>query len=53
MTKLFISYNHGQSDWVCNRLLPCLRAGGVEVLIDRERFKLGHAVVGEMDALQD
>jgi len=53
MSKVFISYSHQQGDWVWGRLLPCLRAGGVEVLIDSERFKLGHAVVGQMDATQD
>ena len=51
--RIFISYSHQQGDWVCKRLLPCLEAGGAEVLIDRERFKLGQAVVGQMDALQD
>jgi len=53
MSKVFISYSHKQGDWVWGRLLPCLRAGGAEVLIDIERFKVGHAVVGQMDAVQD
>ena len=33
--------------------MPCLTAGGTEVLIDRERFEAGKAVVGQMDATQD
>lgn len=53
MTKIFISYCHHQGDWVWKRLVPCLKAGGAEVLIDRERFELGKAVIGQMDALQD
>jgi len=51
--RVFISYSHQQADWVCKRLVPCLEAGGADVLIDRERFKIGQAVVGQMDALQD
>ena len=51
--RIFISYSHRQGDWVCRRLLPCLEAGGAEVLIDRERFTIGQAVVGQMDAWQD
>ncbi len=53
MTKTFVSYCHRQWDWVWGRLVPCLKAGGAEVLIDRERFELGKALVGQMDALQD
>ena len=53
MKKLFISYSHKQRDWVSQRLTPCLAAGGVEVLIDDERFQAGKAVVGQMDAVQD
>lgn len=51
--RIFISYSQQQGDWVWKRLVPCLKAGGAEVLIDRERFTLGKAVVGQMDALQD
>lgn len=51
--KVFISYSHQQGDWVLNRLLPCLRYGGAEVLIDKERFKAGRPVIGQMDAMQD
>jgi hypothetical protein len=51
--KVFISYSHAQEQWVLDRLVPCLRAGGAEVRIDRERFTAGKAVVGQMDAEQD
>lgn len=53
MTKTFVSYCHRQGDWVWGRLVPCLKAGGAELLIDRERFEVGKALVGQMDALQD
>ena len=53
MTRLFVSYCHHQGDWVWGRLVPCLKAGGAELLIDRERFEVGKALVGQMDALQD
>ncbi len=33
--------------------MPCLKAGGAEVLIDRERFEAGKSVVGQMDTTQD
>lgn len=50
--KIFVSYSHQQSDWVRDRLIPVLRAGGLEVLFD-ERFRAARALVAEMDALQD
>lgn len=52
MTKVFISYSWTQKDWVRNRLVPALRAGGADVLYD-ERFRLGRDVYAEMDSLQD
>ena len=52
-TSVFISYCHKQGDWVWNRLVPCLRAGGTDIHIDHERFKAGKAVVGQMDTVQD
>ena len=51
--RVFISYSHQQSDWVCQSLFPCLEAGGAEVLIDKDRFQIGKAVVGQMDTLLD
>lgn len=51
--KVFVSYSHRQSDWVLNRLAPCLKAGGATVLLDVEQFKAGQTVIGQMDGLQD
>jgi TIR domain len=53
VTKVFISYSHKQGEWVWDRLVPCLKAGGTELLIDRERFEVGKTVIGQMDATQD
>jgi len=50
--RIFVSYSHQQGQWVWDRLVPVLKAGGAEVLIDKERFQLGKALVGQMDALQ-
>lgn len=51
--KVFVSYSHRQGDWVWDRLVPVLKAGGADVLIDRERFEAGRALSGQMDAIQD
>ncbi|HXU29622.1 MAG TPA: toll/interleukin-1 receptor domain-containing protein [Thermoanaerobaculia bacterium] len=51
--KVFVSYSHRQEDWVVDRLVPVLRAGGAEVLIDREIFGVGRSVLGQMDETQD
>jgi hypothetical protein len=53
MDKVFISYRHHQGKWVWDRLVPCLKAAGVEILIDTEEFKAGRTVVGQMDDVQD
>ncbi len=50
--RVFVSYSHQQGPWVWDRLVPVLKAGGAEVLIDKERFQIGKAMVGQMDALQ-
>jgi hypothetical protein len=51
--KVFVSYAYAQKNWVWDRLEPTLRAGGADVLIDRQQFVAGPAVVGQMDATQD
>jgi hypothetical protein len=53
LTKVFISYSHKQGEWVWDRLYPCLKAGGADVLIDRKRFEAGRAVFDQMDGAQD
>lgn len=51
--RVFVSYSHRQGEWVWDRLVPVLKAGGADVRIDRERFAAGKAVIGQMDAVQD
>ena len=53
MAKIFVSYNHESGMWVFDRLIPALKAGGAEVLVDRERFMAGKGVINQMDYLQD
>lgn len=50
--KVFIRYCHKQEGWVFERLLPCLKAGGTEVLIHKERFRAGRGLIGQMDDFQ-
>lgn len=52
MASVFVSYSHCQGDWVWDRFVPVLRAARVDYHIDRERFKAGHRVVGQMDTVQ-
>ena len=52
MGKVFVSYSWKQGGWVWDRLVPVLRAGGIEVLIDRERFKAGKDILGQMNKTQ-
>ena len=51
--SVFVSYSRKQSDWVWDRLVPCLKAGGAEVLIDREQFEAARALDRQMDEVQD
>jgi hypothetical protein len=50
--KIFVSYNHSQTNWVYDRLEPCLKSGGADVIIDRTRFVAGPTVIAQMDAAQ-
>ena len=51
--SVFISYSWKQGEWVWDRLVPCLRAGGADVLIDREQFEAARALDKQMDEVQD
>lgn len=51
--KVFVSYSHRDSDWVRDRLVPCLDAGGAEVLVDYREFTGGRTVLGQMNDTQD
>jgi hypothetical protein len=51
--KVFVSYRHAHREWVFDNLVPCLWAGGAEVLIDRNYFEAGKEIKGQGDALQD
>lgn len=53
MRSVFVSYSHSQGQWVWDCLLPCLETGGINVLIDRERFEAGRGIIGQMDTVQD
>lgn len=51
--KVFVSYSHAQGDWVQDRLVPSLEAGGASVFVDYRHFVAGHPVIGQMDVWQD
>jgi hypothetical protein len=53
MGRVFVSYSWRQGEWVWDRLVPVLKAGGIETLIDRERFTAGKDILGQMDKTQD
>ena len=50
---VFVSYSHKQGDWVWDRLVSCLVAGGAEVLIDREQFKAARRLYKQADDVQE
>lgn len=51
--SVFISYSRKQTEWVWDRLVPCLKGGGAQVLIDREQFEAARALNTQMDEVQD
>lgn len=53
MRSVFVSYSWKEGEWVWDRLVPVLKAGGIEILIDRERFTAGKDIRGQMDKTQD
>ena len=50
---IFVSYSHKQGDWVWDRLMSCLKAGGAEVLIDREQVEAARRLYKQVDDVQD
>jgi hypothetical protein len=50
---VFVSYSRHQSEWVWERLVCVLKAGGAEILIDREQFEAARAVFRQMDDVQN
>ena len=53
MVKVFVSYSHQDAAWVRDRMVPCLEAGGAEVLADYKRFTGGTTVQVQIDTTQD
>jgi len=50
---VFVSYSHQEADWVRGRLVPRLKAAGLTVCIDVESFRLGGALLAEMERAVD
>jgi hypothetical protein len=50
---VFVSYCWQQGEWVWDRLVPVLRAGGAEILIDREQFEAARRLDRQMNEVQD
>jgi len=48
MGNTFLSYSHAQEDWVYDALAPLLRASGVSVAIDIDRFRAGKLLPEQM-----
>ncbi len=51
--RIFISYSHKQAEWVFNKLVPSLRAGGANLAIDVKRADSGKALILQIDDIQD
>lgn len=49
--KVFVSYRHAHRGWVFDNLVPCLWAGGAEVLIDHNYFEAGKEIKGQGNTL--
>src|SRR5271165_1329853 len=50
--SVFISYSRKQGEWVWDRLVPCLQAGGAEVLFDKEEFEAARALKQQEEDVQ-
>lgn len=48
MAHTFLSYSHAQWDWVHDALAPLLRASGVSVAMDSDRFRAGELLPAQM-----
>ena len=48
MANTFLSYSHAQADWVHESLAPVLRASGVSIAIDIDRFRAGELLPAQM-----